>query len=66
MNYVVSLQLEEDEMEDGRRAFSVTCPQFPAVCTYGLTREEALTNGREAVEAYLGYLHDKGERRINI
>ncbi len=60
-SYLVTVVLEEDEMEDGSKAFSVSCPELPAVTTFGFTPEEAINNAKEAVHLYFEYLHDNGD-----
>ena len=41
--------------------FMVVVPAFPAVITYGATREEALENARDAIRLYLG-IPPQGQR----
>jgi predicted RNase H-like HicB family nuclease len=49
-------------LEEGEDGYLVaTVPELPTVVTQGRTKEEALTNAREAIELYLEYLRDKGE-----
>jgi antitoxin HicB len=40
--------------------FVVSVPDLPDVVTEGETREEALTMARDAIEAYLGALRERG------
>jgi len=40
--------------------FTVRVPALPPVVTYGETREEALANAREAIEAVLDVYRDEG------
>jgi len=40
--------------------YTVTVPALPGCVTEGETREEALANAREAIEAYLGGLKVDG------
>jgi predicted RNase H-like HicB family nuclease len=47
--YVFPVELKEEE--DGR--WSAVCPSLPGCATWARTREEALRNVREAVEAYV-------------
>ena len=61
-HYLFNVVIEEDEMEDGQKAFSAHCPALPGCSTYGLTHAEALENIREAVEAYIESLRKHGEQ----
>ena len=49
--------IEQDE--DG--AFVVECPNLPGCVSQGKTREEALTNIRDAIQGYLTSLAKHGE-----
>lgn len=40
--------------------FTVRVPALPPVVTYGATREEALANAREAIEAVLDVYREEG------
>ena len=40
--------------------FTVRVPALPPVVTYGATRDEALTNAREAIEAVLDVYREDG------
>ena len=55
MEYKVVL---EPDPEDG--GFVVHCPALPGCYSQGETREEALANIREAIEAYLESLKNDG------
>jgi predicted RNase H-like HicB family nuclease len=59
--YLFNVIIEEDEMEDGRAAFSARCPALPAVNTWGYTYEEALANARDAVRIYVESLLARGK-----
>ena len=54
MKYRVIL---EPDFEDG--GYVVTCPALPGCVSQGDTREEALTNIRDAIEGYLASLKDR-------
>ncbi len=54
-DFVFELVLEPSE-EGG---FVVRCPQLQEVVTQGETIEEAIAMGREAVEAYMGFMEKK-------
>lgn len=56
-SYVFRAELVEEE--DGR--WSAGVPALPGCATWGLTREEALRNLRDAVEAYLRDMKKAGE-----
>jgi predicted RNase H-like HicB family nuclease len=51
------VHIEQDE--DG--VFVVECPTLPGCVSQGTTREEALANIRDAIEAYLASLAKHGE-----
>ncbi len=55
--YIFKVQIELDE--DGR--WAACCPDLPGCATYGRTREEALSNIREAVEVYVQDLVESGD-----
>ena len=59
---ILTVIIEADEMEDGRPAFSVQCPELPAVSSWGFTQQEAFANAREALEAYLSSLAERGKK----
>jgi len=44
--------------EDGY--FVAECPSLPGCISQGKTREEAITNIREAIQLYIDVLEDKG------
>ena len=60
-SYVFSIVIEDDKFEDGRAAFHAYCPALKGCHTWGHTREEALTNVREAIELYIEDLRAAGE-----
>jgi len=53
MKYEIILENEED----GR--FSAHVPSLPGCHSWGKTREEAITNTREAIEGYLEALNNR-------
>jgi predicted RNase H-like HicB family nuclease len=55
--YIVILKPTEYADETG---YTVEVPALPGCITEGGTVAEALTNAREAIEAYIGSLHDEG------
>ena len=57
-SYVFRVELAEEE--DGR--WSAWVEVLPGCATWGFTREEALHNIHDAVEAYIRAMHNAGER----
>jgi predicted RNase H-like HicB family nuclease len=55
MKYRVLIEKDEDGV------FVVEVPSLPGCVTQGETREQALVNVREAIEAYVESLHERGE-----
>jgi predicted RNase H-like HicB family nuclease len=51
--YSYKIVIEEDELEDGERAYHISCPTLKGCHTWGATQQEALKNIQEAVAAYL-------------
>ena len=51
--YSFKVVVEEDEFEDGKRAYHASCPALKGCHTWGYTQEEALKNIQEAVATYL-------------
>jgi predicted RNase H-like HicB family nuclease len=60
-SHVFKVVIEEDALEDGRRAFHASCPALKGCHTWGHTPEEALTNIDEAVALYVEDLRAAGE-----
>jgi predicted RNase H-like HicB family nuclease len=60
-SYVFRVVVEEDQFEDGRKAYHASCPALKGCHTWGHTYEEALANIREAVELYVDDLRAAGE-----
>jgi len=48
-----------DQDEDG--VFVAQVPSLPGCITQGATRQEAVSNAQEAIEAYLESLNERGE-----
>lgn len=55
--YIFRIELQEEE--DGRWSSGV--PALPGCATWGYTRDEALRNLRDAVEAYVRDMEKAGE-----
>ncbi len=60
-SHIFKVVIEEDEFEDGRKAYHAFCPALRGCHTWGHTPEEALANVREAVELYVEDLLETGE-----
>lgn len=56
MRYTVVLEPDEDG-----RGYTVRVPALPGCVTEGTTREEALTNAREAIAGFIEALEKAGE-----
>ena len=59
MKYTVTL-VESDE------GWAVWCDQLPGCCSQGATREEALTNIREAIGEYQEAKHAVNEAELGV
>ncbi len=57
-SYIFSVVVEEDNFEDGSKAYHAHCPALQGCHTWGHTPEEALMNIQEAVELYVEDLID--------
>jgi predicted RNase H-like HicB family nuclease len=55
MHYRITIEQDEDGM------FIVECPSLPGCLSQGNTREEALTNIKDAIRGYLESLAKHGE-----
>lgn len=55
MKYRITLQRDEDG------TYVVKCPSLPGCISQGKTREEALTNIKDAIEGYLQSLRNHNE-----
>ena len=62
MSYTFRVVIEEDEFEDGARAFHASCPALPGCRTWGTTYKEALANIEEAVALYIEDVVAAGEK----
>jgi len=60
-SYVFRVVLEEDEQEDGSRAYHGYCPALPGCHTWGHTQDEALARIQEAVSLYVEDLIESGK-----
>ena len=58
---VFRVAVEEDEFENGARAYHASCPALKGCHTWGHTYSEALANIREAIELYVEDLTETGE-----
>ena len=57
-NIHYSMIIEWDDRDD---IFVVTVPELPGCRTHGKTYEEAVQQGREAIESWVDFLRDIGE-----
>lgn len=62
MSYTFRVVIEEDEFEDGAKAFHASCPALPGCHTWGTTYQEALANVEEAVALYIEDVVASGEQ----
>lgn len=60
-SYIFKVIIEPDHKEDGTEAYHAFCPILKGCHTWGYTQQEALTNIKEAVEAYVEDLTKAGE-----
>lgn len=61
-SYVFKIIIEEDEFDDGSKAFHAYCPALRGCHTWGHTYQEALANVQEAVSLYVEDLIEAGEQ----
>ncbi len=59
-SYVFKVVVEDDEFEDGRKAFHAFCPAIQGARTWGFTREEALDNIRTVVKMAVDAMIEEG------
>ncbi len=55
-SYLFKVAVEEDRFDDGWLAYHAHCPALKGCHTWGHTREEVLTNLRDAIELYVDEL----------
>jgi predicted RNase H-like HicB family nuclease len=60
-SYVFKVVIEEDEHEDGRKAFQAHCPEIEEAVTWGDTREEAMQRINELLQALVQIRVEKGQ-----
>ena len=60
-SYVFKVVVEEDEHEDGRRAYQAHCPEIEEAITWGDTREEAMQRINELLQALVQIRIEKGQ-----
>lgn len=61
-SHIFKVIIEEDQFEDGKKAYHASCPALKGCHSWGHTPEEALSNVREAVELYVEDLIEAGEK----
>jgi predicted RNase H-like HicB family nuclease len=59
--YVFRVVVEEDQFEDGRKAYYVFCPALKGARTWGYTFEEALKKIQEVVQMTVESMIEHGE-----
>jgi len=60
-SYVFQVVVEEDQTENGQKAYHAFCPALKGCHTWGRSYDEALANAREAIELYLEDLRESGQ-----
>ena len=60
-SHIFKVVIEEDQFEDGRKAYHASCPSLKGCQSWGHTQEEALAKIQEAVELYIQDLLEAGE-----
>ena len=60
-SYIFKVAVQEDQFEDGRKAFHASCPALQGCHSWGHTPQEALTNIQQAIELYVEDLIEAGE-----
>ena len=61
-SYVFKVVIEEDQHEDGRRAYQGYCPEIEEAVTWGDTREEALQRINELLQALVQMRIEEGRK----
>ena len=60
-SYVFKVVVEEDQPEDGRKAFQAHCPEIEEAVTWGDTKEEAMQRINELLQALVQMRIEKGQ-----
>jgi predicted RNase H-like HicB family nuclease len=60
-SYVFKVVVEEDEFEDGRKAFHAYCPALEEAVTWGETQQQALSRINELIHALVQMSVEKGQ-----
>lgn len=60
-SYVFKVVVEEDQFEDGRKAFHAYCPALEEAVTWGETREQALTRINDLIHGLVQMFVEKGQ-----
>ncbi len=61
-SYVFKVVVEDDEHEDGRKAYHAYCPDIEEAVTWGDTKEEALQRINELLQALVEMRIEKGQK----
>ncbi len=59
-SYVFKVVIEDDEFEDGRKAYQAHCPEIEEAVTWGNTREEAMQRINELLHGLVQMRIEKG------
>src|SRR5579864_8579232 len=65
-SYAFKVVVEDDEHEDGRKAYRAHCPEIEEAVTWGDTREEAMKNINELLQALVQMRIEKGQPIPNV
>ena len=60
-SYVFKVVVEEDNFEDGKKAFHAYCPSIPSASTWGYTVEEAMKNIQDVIDLVVDSMVKNGE-----
>jgi predicted RNase H-like HicB family nuclease len=61
-SYLFKVVIEEDQHEDGRRAYQAYCPEIEEAVTWGDTPEEALQRINELLQALVQMRIEEGRK----
>ena len=60
-SYVFKVVVEDDEYEDGRKAYQAHCPEIEEAVTWGDSKEEAMQRINELLQALVQMRIEKGQ-----
>ena len=61
-SYVFKVVVEDDEHEDGRKAYQAYCPEIEEAVTWGDTKEEAMQRINELRHGLVQMRIEKGQK----